>query len=490
VSKLFSLGTILLSCIVLLSSANAQSTFGSIVGAVKDPGGLVVPGAQITLPSIEEKTSRDAVSDADGDFQFMNVKAGHYEVTAHAAGFAPFRLASVQLDARQTVRLELPLKVQSTSEVVEVADQAPMINTESATLADTKDFLQVSQLPVNYRGATTSSLAMVGTIPGAQQDANGNVSVGGGLPSQIQYSVDGASTVNIRQNGALANMNPSSELISEFRVSQFNNNAEFAQLGDITTATKSGSEHLHGSLFEYMQNSVFDATTYGFPSKAHKAFNTFGGSLGGPVKIPGLTGDTPHTFFFAAYEGNRRRLVTPLFLNVPTAAMRAGNLGGLSSSNGGAIVNPFTGQPFSNNTIPVCNQPGCINPVAQSLLNNYYTAVPNSNIQGSNYLQQTSTPGNTNGYDIRIDHTLNAKQSLYARWSSKDISTTIPNPLLPSDRDSETDRNLIFSHNYAITNTLVNEARFGVSLFRSGVNFPIEGANGGSAAWVSGTQSE
>ena len=351
-----------------------------------------------------------------------------------------------------------------------------MINTESATLADTKDFAQVSQLPVNYRGATTSSLAVLATVPGTQQDANGNVAVGGGLPSQVQYSVDGASTVNIRQNGALANMNPSSELISEFKVSQFNNNAEFAQLGDITIATKSGTEHYHGSLFEYLQNSMLDATSYGFPSKPHKAFNTFGGSLGGPIKIPGLTKSTPRTFFFVAFEANRRRLVTPLFLNVPTAAMRAGNLTGLSGANGAPILNPFTGQPFPNNTIPTCKQPGCLNPVSQSLLDNYYTALPNSAAQGSNYLEQASTPSNTNGYDIRIDHTLTTKQSLYARWSAKNISTTLPNALLPSDHDSETDRNLIFSHNYAITNTLVNEARFGVSLFQMGVQFPIEGA--------------
>ena len=467
----------LLGCIILLSaSVYAQSTFGSIVGVVKDPGDLVIPGAKVTLLSLEDRSTHDAVSDAGGSFQFLNVKAGRYELDVRADGFNSFKIPSVQLEARQTLRADVSLKVATATETVEVGDTAAMIDTESSTIADTKDFLQVSQLPVNYRGATTSALAVLATVPGTQQDANGNVAIGGGLPSQVQYSVDGASTVNIRQNGALANMNPSSEMISEFKVSQFNNSAEFAQLGDITVATKSGTERYHGSLFEYLQNSMLDATTFGFSSKPHKTFNTFGGSLGGPMKIPGLMKDTPHTFFFIAYEGNRRRLVTPLFLNVPTAAMHAGNLSGLSGANGGAILNPFTGQPFPNNTIPTCGQPGCINPVAQSLLENYYTAQPNSPIEGANYLQQTPTPSNTDGYDIRIDHRLTVKQSLYARWSAKDISTTVPNALLPSDQDSETDRNLIFSHNYAITNTLVNEARFGVSLFRIGVDFPIEGA--------------
>jgi len=471
VVRLSSLVTIVLTCTVMLSSAHAQSTFGSIVGVVTDPAGLVVPGAQITLFSVEEKSTRQAMSDQDGAFQFMNVKAGRYEITAHADGFADIKLQSVELEARQSLRADLSLKVKSTSEIVEVADTAPMINTENATLADTKNFTQVSQLPVNYRGATTSSMAVLATVPGTQQDANGNVSVGGGLPSQVQYSVDGASTVNIRQNGALANMNPSSELISEFKVSQFNNNAEFAQLGDITIATKSGGASLHGSLFEYMQNSALDATTYGFSDKPHKAFNTFGGSLGGPLKIPGLMKGTPHTFFFAAYEGNRRRLVTPLFLNVPSSAMRTGNLSELTGPYG-QVVNPLTGQPLTNNTIPS----GQINSVSVSLLQNYLTQLPNLPATGgSNYLQSVSTPGNTDGYDIRIDHTLTAKQSLYGRWSSKSISSTVPNALLPSDRDRESDHNLIFSHNYAISNTLVNEARFGLSLFRIGVNFPIQG---------------
>jgi Carboxypeptidase regulatory-like domain len=453
----------------------AQSTFGSIVGMVKDPGDLLVPGAQITLLSLDDQSTRTAVSGGDGEFQFLNLKPGHYEITIQAAGFGPFKMRDVQLESRQTLRADASLKVASNSEVVEVGDRAPVINTESATLSDSKDFLQVSQLPVNYRGATTSSMAVLSTVPGTQQDANGNVSVGGGLPSQVQYSVDGASTVNIRQNGALGNMNPSSELVSEFKVSQFNNNAEFAQLGDITISTKSGTEHYRGSLFEYTQNSFLDATPYNLPEKPHKAFNTFGGSLGGPLKIPGLLKDN-RTFFFVAYEGNRRRMITPLFLSVPTAAMRGGDLNDPNFIGANSlVVNPLTGQQLPSNTI-ACN-PGCVNPVASALLQSNVIPLPNSPNASVNYLQQTPTPGNTNGYDIRIDRTLTAKQSLYARWSAKNLSTTVPNSLLPSDSDQETDRNLILSHNYAITNTLVNEARFGLSLFRIGVNFPIEGAS-------------
>jgi hypothetical protein len=264
--------------------AAAQSTFGGIVGTVKDPGQGAVANAQLMLINLDDRTQRDTNTDTNGAFEFINLKPGHYELAIHADGFADYKMTALQLDARQTLRADAQLKLASSSQTVEVAgDSGPVINAENATIGDSKDFQQITSLPVNYRGATTSPLAMLATVPGAQQDANGNVSIGGGLPSQVQYSVDGSSTVNIRQNGALGNMNPSTELIGEFKVTQFNNNAEFAQLGDVTISTKSGSEHFHGSVFEYAQNDTFDAEVWNSGDKPHKAFNTFGGSLGGPV---------------------------------------------------------------------------------------------------------------------------------------------------------------------------------------------------------------
>jgi hypothetical protein len=268
---------------------NAQSTFGDVVGVVKDQNQGGVAGAQVLLTSVDDGSQHQTTSDADGAFHFVNLKAGNYSLAATAAGFADLKISSAHLDARQTLRLDVAMKLATASQSIEVAASAgPMMNTEDATIADSKDFQQITSLPVNYRGTTTSPLAMLATVPGAQQDANGNVSVGGGLPSQVQYSVDGSSTVNIRQNGALGNMNPSSELIAEFKVSEFNNNAEFAQLGDVTISTKAGTGQFHGSLFEYTQNSAFDAAVWGSningqTIKPHKVFHTFGGSLGGPI---------------------------------------------------------------------------------------------------------------------------------------------------------------------------------------------------------------
>src|SRR3984893_9142976 len=499
------LATLLIAVLLSAPMTVGQSTFGGIVGVVKDPGQGAVASAQVTLTSLDDRTEHTASTDDNGAFQFPNLKAGRYELVVRANGFADLKISSAHLDARQTLRLDVAMKLASASQTVEVAgDSGPVINTENATIGDSKDFSQITNLPVNYRGATTSPLAMLATVPGAQQDANGNVSVGGGLPSQVQYSVDGSSTVNIRQNGALGNMNPSSELIAEFKVTEFNNNAEFAQLGDVTISTKSGTGQFHGSLFEYTQNSAFDAAVWGSningtTIKPHKVFHTFVGSLGGPLEIPKLMHGKPRTFFFADYEGNRKRYSTPLFLFVPTAAMRAGDFSAVSTP----LLDPFTGKPYPGNKIPngsACtNSQDCINPVATSLLNHY---LPAPNIQNgaanfgvtANYLHQTPTRSNTNGYDVRIDRTLTGKQSLFVRWSWKRLNSqsltdsflnTINN-FLPPDNDLENNKNLIISHNFTVTDHLVNEARFGLSYYQLQVGFPIQGATAISTLGLQG----
>ena len=482
----------------------AQSTFGEVIGVVKDPGQGIVPGAQVTLTSVDERTQHTATTDADGAFHFVNLKAGHYELLVTAPGFAEYKITAAQLDARQSLRFDVVLKLASSEQSIEVGSEAgPVINTENATIGDTKDFAQITNLPVNYRGATTSPLAMLATVPGAQQDANGNVSVGGGLPSQVQYSVDGSSTVNIRQNGALGNMNPSSELISEFKVTQFNNNAEFSQLGDVTISTKSGTQYFHGSAFEYFQNSALDAAVWGSningtTLKPHKVFHTFGGSLGGPLVLPGHDRASAKTFFFADFEGNRKRYATPLFLFVPTAAMRNGDFSALAAP----LMDPFTGKAYPGNKIPsgsACTtSQDCINPVATALLN--YIPPPNINVSAANfgsqanYLQQTPTPSDTNGFDLRMDRTITSKQSLFVRWSWKrltgqsltDSYLNTLNSFLPPDQDTENNNNLIVSHNYLIANNLVNEARFGVSLWQLQIHFPIQGAAAISALGLTG----
>ncbi len=449
-----------------------QSTFGSIIGSVQDASGAVIPNAAIQLTNLNDNSKRQTQSNEAGEYQVLNLNPGMYEIVASSSGFVSTTLTRIALDARQQLRADIKLQIGGTEQVVNVEAEIAPVNTENGTLGDTKKFDQVVELPMNYRGGNDSPLAALVAVPGVQQDSSGNVSIGGGTSAQIQYSVDGASTVNIRQNGGLTNMNPSSELISEFKVTQFNNNAEFSQLADVTIITKSGTNRFHGSAFEYLQNSVLDATTYGFDNKPHKAYNTFGGSFNGPVRIPHLTSGPDKTFFFGDYEANRRRFTTPLILSVPTAAMRSGNLNNLP---GPAAVDPTTGQPFANNQIPA----GSISPVATTLLNKY---VPLPNVDTGtdltgNYRFLAPTPANINGYDVRIDRTINDKQQLYGRWSWKNVDSTFTNNLLPTEVHRESNRNLLVSHNYTLTPTILNEFRFGLTFYTNTVDFPISGSD-------------
>jgi hypothetical protein len=473
-SKRTALGVLTIACMLAYLPANlcAQSTFGSIVGTIQDSSGAAMPGVAVKIKNLNDSTTRSTVSDTAGEYQVLNLRPGSYEIVGSKESFNTATIASVTLDARQQLRADLRLEVAGVTQSVSVEAAAAVVNTENGTIADTKKFNQVVQLPMNYRAGSDSPLAALVAVPGAQQDSQGNFSIGGGTPAQIQYSVDGTSTVNVRFNGALANMNPSSELISEFKVTQFNNNAEFAQLGDVTIITKSGTNGFHGSAFEYMQNSALDATTYGFDQKAHKAYNTFGGSFSGPVRIPHVYNGKDKTFFFADYEGNRRRFTTPQVLSVPTAAMRAGDLTDLP---GGTVVDPTTGQPFSGNKIPASH----VNPVAQSLFTNYLP-LPNFGNgvdTNGNYRVQAPTPANIDGYDVRIDHSLSAKQQIYGRWSWKNVDTTAANSLLPSEQRHETNRNLVVSHNYSIRANLLNEVRVGLTYYALQVKFPIAGAD-------------
>lgn len=481
--------------LLLAPAAVAQSTFGTILGTVQDGSGSVVPQATITVHSLEENSDRQTTSNSSGEYLFENLKAGHYKITVSHEGFTTAVVTSVALEARQELRVPVTLSVSAGTTTVEVSAEGALVNTENATLNDTVSNESISQLPINSRSVSSSPLAALAVSPEVTRDSQGNIAVGGATSAQTGFSVDGISTANVRFNGSLQDTYPSLESISEMKVTAFNNNAEFAQIGDVTFVTKSGTSQLHGSAFEYYQNSAFDATVLNFPQKAPRNFNTFGGGLGGPVTIPKLYNGRDKTFFYADYEGNRKTQSNPELLDVPTALDRAGDLNDMVQSLGlGSVMNPFTGAAFPNNTIPSGNCPACINQVALNLLNYY----PLPNVIGPNYYPGAGTagpsynyetlvpnPSNSNGFDVRIDHNFSSKQQVYVRYSFKNAfynefnnagSVTPSGVFLPNDGAHEQNRSFVASYNYSITPTLLNEFRFGFANYNENDTFPIEGA--------------
>src|SRR5271169_7037310 len=203
VPSLFFLVLMFASLLPWAVRTDAQSTFGSLRGLTVDATGSAVPQAEITVHGLDDNSDRQATSGDDGAFAIENLKPGRYRVTGHKAGFADALVPQLVLEARQELRVTLTFAVASQSQTVEVSAVAEQINTENGTIAGSLENLQLTQLPLNSRAVSTSPLAALQLSPEVQYDAQGNISVGGATSSMVGYSVDGISTANVRQSGAL-----------------------------------------------------------------------------------------------------------------------------------------------------------------------------------------------------------------------------------------------------------------------------------------------
>lgn len=437
-------------------ASDAQSIFGTIRGTVTDDKGAVISNAKVRITSQSENTTREVETDGGGNYEAPNLKAGRYNVVVQKDGFKSFAQNDYSLDARQVVRVDAVLQVGSIGETVTVEGGAAVINTETQTISSSFDAQKVLSLPANFRGnRSTSPYNLLSALPGVQSDNGFNFSIQGALPHQTEVSVDGISTVNIRSNGPLRDNFPSAESISEMKVQAVGNNAEYGQVADITTTSKGGTNQFHGAAFNYHQNAALDAKPLGSPSKPGKVANTFGGTFSGPIF-------KDRTFFLGAYEGMRFRSSSTIQNTVPTADLRRGVFTT-------AILDPLTRTNFANNTIP----DNRIAPAAKKILELY--PQPNFNATVGNFRINRPSPIESNQFDIRIDHNLTGKQSIFGRYTWKNIDQTAPSNLaLPSRTVFEKNRNLVLSHNYTISSSLLNEFRFGRTYRDSGATLPFD----------------
>jgi Carboxypeptidase regulatory-like domain/TonB-dependent Receptor Plug Domain len=457
--SVLSIGVIVIG---LVLAAPAQTTFGTILGSVTDPSGAVVPNVTIKITNQGENTSREVHSDGAGNYRAENMKEGIYTVNVKPQGFSELTIKDVRLTARQTVRVDLKLIVGATTEKVTVEAVPELINTESQTISASVTSTEVLALPANYRGAgSTSPYNLLAFLPGVTGDTDGNISVQGTGVNQVEYSMDGISTTDIRFSGPQREMFPSAESISEMQVQGSGGEAQYGNPADITTTSKAGTSVFHGSLFEYLQNAAFDATRFTVPqlTKPAKSANTFGGSLGGR-----LFGK--RTFFFGDYEGMRYRTQTARQETVPTLAMRNGDLSAATQ----VPLHDLQGNPFPGNQI----DPSLWDPRAALILQFYPEPLQPGFFH--NHTLNVPNPILSDQFDIRIDHTINGKQNVFGRWTYKNGRFVSPSGLgLPAENDFEHDNQIVIAHSYAITPNLINELRGGISRRQNGGVFPLDG---------------
>ncbi|WP_263358823.1 TonB-dependent receptor [Acidicapsa ligni] len=467
----------------------AQSTYGTILGTVHDSSGASVPGAKVILLNTGTAAQRVVASDASGNFTFSNIDVGTYSITITAAGFEKYVSPGVSLTARESRRLDPMLQLGAENQTVTVVAQAQnVITTEVSNLAETKVGEELVSLPVAIYSRSTGSTSPISTLTteaGVQTDDSGNLSVMGTTPALLSVTVDGISSVGVEYSGPINEMFPSFNSIEEIRVSESNNNAEFSGVADITTISKAGTNKYHGGVFENIENTVFNAGDPFTGETPKIVMNDFGGTLGGPMTIPHLYQGKDRTFFFISYEGLRLPRETPIVASVPTLAMRGNGTGFADLTSylqGQGITNIY--QPDGITPVDPSRVP--INPISANMLK-YLMPAPNYGSADSyvnNFRENFPSPISTNQGDVRLDHTISQKQSVFARFSYKNRQVTSApdttctysfcqsagSPLQGAYNIPEIDEGLTFAHNYVFTPKLLNEFRGGFNAQHTSTN--------------------
>lgn len=432
------------------SPAAAQSTYGAVVGVVTDVSDAVLPGVTVTLTEVQTGVARTTLSKENGIYEFLNLTQGLYRVDCELQGFRKFSSESFRVEARETKRINASLSVGGLAEAVTVQSVAPIINTETPTVSSATSNRELQELPFTFRTQNTSPILAIQVIPEVQRVSQ-QFSLSGSLPYQNEISVDGILTTSVRRNGIGAegfNVFPSIESIEQIKVSSVNNTAEYAQMGDITTISKPGTNSYHGTAFWNYNNDGLNANpNYFNPSvKPNTSDNhNFGGSMGGRLL-------RNKTFFFGTFERLDIKLFQSVTATVPQLPYRSGDFSSLST----AIIDPVTGQAFPGNIIPASR----INPVAAKLLQSFIPA-PNEGTATNRY--SVDATEESNQFDIRLDQNFASGHTLFGRLSSKKLNRMSPTTfesLGPKSFENPVST-FVASDNFAVSSNLLNELRVG-----------------------------
>ncbi len=347
----------------------AQSERGSITGVIEDTTKAGIPGVVVKVINTATDATIEVVSSDSGAYSAANLPPGPYRVEATLAGFQSSKVEGIRLTAGATARVNVTMSVGAVSETISVVAGSALMQSSDAKVSTNVSNELIDQLPLVVGGAMRSVFDLVSTVPEAKGSTT-NVSLGGGQGGAFGATLDGIS-VNTNRNADVvetAFLTPSVEAITEFAVETNGFKPEFGQAGGgaITFASKSGTNTLHGSLYNFLRHDALDAKGFFETTKGVYRQNNFGASLGGPIEIPRLYSGKSRTFFFAAYEGFRNNQASnALTLSVPTPEMYDGDFSNWVDSQGRMIViydpattrpNPsgtgFIRDPFPGNRIP------------------------------------------------------------------------------------------------------------------------------------------
>lgn len=456
---------------VLSGHANSQSTFASITGTVQDATGAVVPNAIVTATNLATNVTISTKSNEAGTYTIAQLIEGTYTVRAESTGFRPYVVGNVRLTARDVRRVDVRLEVGTVETAVEVEGGATLIETETARITDTKDSRVLNTIPTTSRGLW----AFLNLSPGLQgQDGSSVTRFAGSRVNENNWSIDGTTFsdgVDNTQTGPLANY---IESFQEVHVDLANNSAEFSSIGQVTVISKSGTNVLHGTAFDYYSTPFFRAKGYFDSERATGIFHQPGFAAGGPVFIPKFYDGRNRTFFYFSFETSRGSASQDrIYPTVAPLPWREGNF----ATSPTPVTDPFNnGAPFAGNIIPT----GRINPVSQLIQDKFWPA-PNfgdlTTLHTQNYRELKIRPYDPSTYwTARIDHNIKDADQLFGRytWSrlySRPWEGTLPT--IGQRWQQRDDRASTVSWTHAFRPNLLNEIRWGMSLNNNPINYDL-----------------
>lgn len=360
----------------------AQSYTATALGEVKDPSGAVVPNARVTLKNESTGYTQSTTTDANGLWTIPNLPVGNYTVTVEHAGFATRELTHFTLSIGQRARLDVTLQLSTTRQSVTVTSAPPTVQTDSSSIGTVVPDRSIRDLPLNGRDYTQLAALTPGAVYGGYNGWSSSIQIDGNRADKTNFLIDGVPNTETWYGGAL--LSPSVDAIQEFRVYTNLAPAEYGQAAGIVSATtKSGTNQFHGDLYEFLRNDALDARNFFSPTVPSLKRNQFGGALGGPILKNKL-------FFYTDYEKTIQHQDSTTNVIVPTAQMRNGIFPASQP-----IIDPSTGQPFANNTIPKSD----ISPIA----NYYQQFIPLPNSGTDHFVANTPSPIDQQQFSVRVD---------------------------------------------------------------------------------------
>jgi outer membrane receptor protein involved in Fe transport len=391
--------------IVLLAvpSAWSQANTGTISGEIRDPSAAVVVGARVRLIDVQTGVERQGLSNDEGFYKVALVPAGTYRMVTEASGFKSVEVQNIHIDVNQNLTIPVTLEIGQTSESISVTGAAELVDTVSGSVKEVVDESRVRELPLNGRNVLQLQQLVNGAVYAGSGDQQANTpafQVNGGTLFTNNYTLDGGEHSDSFFNSAITFPNP--DAIQEFSIQTSSYSAEYGRNrgATVNAVTRSGSNGFHGTLFEFVRNSTFDARDFfGVRGVAPFKRNQFGATLGGPII-------KNKTFFFFAWESTRERgAPTVATFQTLSPAMRTGNFSELSKP----IIDPLTNQQFPGNVIPVSR----LSLPALNFLSKY-TPVPN--LPGRLFSGFNNGTFDRDQYIGRVDHEFSSRDRVFVRY--------------------------------------------------------------------------